>query len=78
MSLSDAYRCARSLEAIENYARADNLILDVSQDLNDPSDHPVYLGGPYPDETFWYDVLSNPEFVWGRDYRLQSFALSEY
>lgn len=78
MSLSETYRCARSLEAIENYARADDPLVEGVEKFAVPSDQPEYLGGPYPDKTFWDGVLDNPELAWGTELRLEAFALSEW
>lgn len=75
MSLAETYRCARALEAIENYARAD---IPSSGELDDQG--PSTAGGHWvdQDEGFWLRVLSEPEESWGQELELHSFALSEW
>lgn len=78
MTLADSYRCARSLEAIENYSRADDPLLKEFEVFTDSTGESEVLGGPYPDETFWYGVFENPELAWEKEFRLEAFALSEW
>lgn len=81
MSVSELYRCARSLEAIEDYARASFSTTPNDVDLDTLSDNAdagtLDTSYVYSDEEFWREILAAPD-VWGRSYKLQWFAMSEW
>jgi hypothetical protein len=76
MSLSESYRCARSLEAIENYARADSPLIENLEEypLLDERGEDIYMG----DEQFWDLVLGDKPPIWGHRFRFDIVALSEW
>ncbi len=75
MPLSDNYRCARSLEAIENYARAD-APLTHPLEWSQLSGYPENIYGD--DEKFWELVLGENRLLWGQEFRFYEVALSEW
>jgi hypothetical protein len=85
MPISETYRCARALEAIENYARADGPLVEEVGDAADPSAEPTVIEpDDYGhaerrfDEQFWTQVLADREAWWGRTFMLPWVGLSEW
>jgi hypothetical protein len=76
MSLSDAYRAARALEAIENYERADDPLSGRSEFSQE--DAKAEMGLAYEDNTFWDMVISRPNDFWDAKISLYEVALSEW
>jgi len=76
MTLAESYRCARSLEAVENYARAGhNLTREVMVDV----DVPRGAGNVIRDDKhFWSKVLGDPPATWGQAFHLRWAALSTW
>ena len=74
MSVSEIYRCARSLEAIENYACSD--IIDLRE--RSPNAQPGDSWNFYSDEQFWHIVLDYIEDSWGKEIVLMDFALCHW
>lgn len=77
MSLSEIYRCARSLEAIENYARADAPFVEQIGGAAPPVEGPETIDYQV-DETFWEWVMRPDGPPWGTEFRLYRVALSEW
>ena len=85
ISFSTIYRCTRSLEAIENYARADEaLTKDGAEYFNLPGSHDgqsshencIYEDA---DKWFWSRLLENPESYWDKEFYFpEKLALSEW
>lgn len=80
MTLTDLYRAARSLEAIENYARVDEPLLQETAYLDDRCNSETRI---YFDDEFWKPKLveenhnakfENPD----RSFEFFGFALSEW
>ena len=79
MSLSQAYRATRSLEAIENYAQADSLDLSsAEEEVDSGRNEPLWLDPGGADNSFWTTVLKDPESSWGRVVHLYDAVLSEW
>lgn len=73
MSVSELYRCARSLEAVENYARAGLQVSDeVLEDAMPREAHNFVRDDKY----FWRKVLADPQKAWGQPFQLYASALS--
>ncbi len=77
MSLSDSYRAARSLEAIENYARADDPLSGRSKFIQENESEQRSLEC-HLDEEFWSPILSEPTKYWDAKINLFDVALSEW
>jgi hypothetical protein len=89
MPLSETYRCARAIEAVENYAKANDPFrhrlteIDV-QDIHNRDNDFYYspdglvFGGPYPDREFWTSIIENPDKYWGMKFLLERFVISEW
>jgi hypothetical protein len=85
MLISETYRCARALEALENYARADGPLVEEVGNVAGSSAEPVWIepdGGGYAqkrfDERFWSLVSADPDRWWGQTFRLSMVGLSEW
>jgi len=73
MPLADAYRATRSIEALENYARADE-IAEPTNDAPEPQDGLSIV----EDREFWYRILGANRQAWGMRVEGWRFALSEW
>lgn len=74
MTLAESYRSARSLEAVENYARAGHDL--TREDMEDADVAHWPEGAIWDDEEFWWKVLANPRAAWGQPFSLSGVALS--
>jgi hypothetical protein len=74
MSLPELYRCARSLEAIENFARAELSNASTVANETDPARNATQL--IERDQDFWSMVLAEPEQSWGLQFHFSYGALS--
>jgi hypothetical protein len=81
MALPELYRCARSLEAIENYSLADKPLFEEPQ----PPGGINHGGYPFTqDRDFWYKVFEDVErnnpgkSMWGAGFSFYRFAISEW
>jgi hypothetical protein len=72
MSLPELYRCARSLEAIENFARAEPS--SPSKIYKDTERQAIEF--IYSDKDFWSMVLADSSQSWGKQFHLYYAALS--
>lgn len=62
MSITDAYKATRFIEATENYA-----LLHEKKPVDTFPANPANASfGVYDDEQFWYDLLRNPEQYWNK------------
>ena len=75
MSISETYRCARSIEAIENYTRTD---YSIDKDIDRNSGHDNDQTAFYNEEYFWSETLTDPERYWGVKAIFHRFAISEW
>lgn len=85
MPISETYRCARALEAIENYARADGPLVEEVGEMAGASEEAVFIetdeGGRTEkrfDERFWTLILAEPGAWWGRTFTMRYVGLSEW
>jgi hypothetical protein len=75
MTVAELYRCARSLEAVENYALASSGT--TNEILEDDAEQERWDFVP-DDEHFWRKMLVNPSDVWNRRFDFYGVALSTW
>src|SRR5882724_171035 len=79
MTLPDLYRAARSLEAIENYARADDQLLREIEISGSRIKDDYFVS---KDDQFWELILNGEQRTrasrWGAGFSLFRFAVSEW
>ena len=71
MNLHQLYKGAKIIEMIENYSLAEISIIDE----NIRKSNEQYF---YTEETFWNDIIENPERYWGKEIDLLNFVVSDW
>jgi hypothetical protein len=74
MSLSETYRGARALEAVENFSLAGGPAPGEAEGDAPSQNYPEDI---YEDEQFWHRVLNEPD-AWGRTFNLYYTVLSQW
>ncbi|RNI23368.1 hypothetical protein [Rufibacter latericius] len=73
MSLIEAIKGARILEAIENYKLVSLNHEDIKIIVNEDGRHVIYS-----ERSFWEDVLVNPGYYWNKSFNLYDFVVSDW
>ncbi len=75
MTILEAYKTTRMIEALENYAVSDDHSI---AELKDTSETVAASDRISSDKQFWASVLDDPVTFWGKEIRLKNVGLSEW
>jgi hypothetical protein len=71
MNLHQLYKGAKIIEMIENYSLAESTIID--ENIRKSSENYFYT-----EESFWKNIIDNPERYWGKEIELYNFVVSDW
>ena len=71
MKLHQLYKGVKIIETIENYSLAEISIIDE----NIRKSNEQYF---YTEESFWQNIIDNPERYWGKEIDLYNFVVSDW